>query len=35
MKGETMRGFVAEKWPELLVVTGFLFTWAAIAVHSL
>jgi len=30
-----MRGFVAEKWPELLVFAGFLFTWAAIVVHSL
>lgn len=30
-----MRDFVAEKWPELLVVAGFMFIWAAIALPSL
>lgn len=30
-----MRDFVAEKWPELLVAAGFLFTWAAIVLPSL
>jgi len=26
-----LRGFVAEKWPEMLVAVGFLLTWTAIA----
>ena len=26
-----LRGFVAEKWPEMLVALGFLLTWTAIA----